>query len=266
MNGHLITYDEAKKKDVFAGKYYINTDSSTYEEGYKLMSIPNDDGTYPTLTPSATNYLPGVEGIIYPSGIGGFKIAKKGAILFKDIHYGPTAIDQIDQSICNIFYDTGPPKRPTAEIQLGTLGISKIEPPLVIPPNTVKTFRTQTTVPMDISLLTINPHMHLLGKSFLAYAIKPTGDTIPLIRINKWDFRWQYFYTFKKMLKIPKGSVIKVEGIYDNTSGNPNNPFNPPEEVGERSGSMRVSDEMFQFIMTYIPYQQGDENISLETQ
>jgi hypothetical protein len=27
---------------------------------------------------------------------------------------------------------------------------------------------------------------------------------------------------------------------------------------------MRVTDEMFQLIMTYVPYQTGDENISLE--
>jgi hypothetical protein len=117
---------------------------------------------------------------------------------------------------------------------------------------------------MDISLLTVNPHMHLLGKKFLAYAIKPDGDTIPLIRINNWDFRWQYFYTFKHMIKIPKGSFIYVEGVYDNTTNNPLNPFNPPHTVSEQKGSMRVTDEMFQFIMTYLPYQNGDENISLE--
>jgi hypothetical protein len=28
---------------------------------------------------------------------------------------------------------------------------------------------------------------------------------------------------------------------------------------------MRVTDEMFQLIVTYLPYQQGDENISLST-
>ena len=116
----------------------------------------------------------------------------------------------------------------------------------------------------DLSLLTINPHMHLLGKSFLAYALKPDGDTVRLIRINRWDFRWQYFYTFPKMVKIPKGSTIAAIGVYDNTVQNPNNPFSPPREVVGTNGSMRVTDEMFQLIMTYLPYQAGDENISLQ--
>ena len=83
------------------------------------------------------------------------------------------------------------------------------------------TFRCQYTIPADISLLTINPHMHLLGKSFLAYAVDPAGDTIPLVRIPRWDFRWQYFYTFEHLLPMPRGTTIYVEGEMDNTAGQP---------------------------------------------
>ncbi|MEI6815740.1 MAG: cytochrome c [Bacteroidota bacterium] len=264
VNGQLITYDAGKKKTVFGGEFIVDTDTFSHKQGFEKMDIPNDDGTYPTLTPSVTNYLPGVIATIYPDGIGGYKLAKQGAILFSEIHYGPSPIDKTDTSFCNVFFDKAPPKRPTSEIQLGTLGVSKIIPPLFIPPNMVKTFHTSIIVPMDISVLTVNPHMHLLGKKLIAYAIKPTGDTIPLIRINNWDFRWQYFYTYKKMLKIPAGSLIYVEGTYDNTSNNPLNPYHPPRLVCEKEGSMRVTDEMFQFIITYLPYQEGDEYISLE--
>ena len=96
-------------------------------------------------------------------------------------------------------------------------------------------------------------------------------DTIPLIKIDNWNFRWQYFYTFKKMLKIPAGSKIIVEATYDNTIQNPDNPFSPPQTVAERKnlngkGSMKTSNEMLQFIINYLPYQQGDENISLDVQ
>jgi hypothetical protein len=65
------------------------------------------------------------------------------------------------------------------------------------------------------------------------------------------------------MVKIPKGSKISVIGVYDNTADNPNNPFSPPREIIGTNGSMRVTDEMFQLIMKYLPYQPGDENISL---
>jgi hypothetical protein len=54
-----------------------------------------------------------------------------------------------------------------------------------------------------------------------------------------------------------------AEGIYDNTTQNINNPFSPPRLVTDQKGSMKATDEMFQFIVTYLPYVPGDEHISL---
>jgi hypothetical protein len=163
----------------------------------------------------------------------------------------------------NIFFAEKPPERPVQEILLGTIGIGTIEPPLVVPPDTIMTFRVNAKVRGDISVLTVNPHMHLLGKRFIAFAVTPQLDTIPLIRIPRWDFRWQYFYTFERMLKIPGGSTVYVEAELDNTVDNPNNPNHPPQTVMERDGSMRAQDEMLQFIISYLPYRPGDEKISL---
>jgi len=265
MNGHLILYEEDRKKDVFAGEYVVDSELFTDAEIYKMMDVMNDDGSYPVLDPLVVNYLPGVIASSYPAGIGGFKMSKKGAFMIHDMHYAPIPTDQWDSSRINIFFMDGPPTRPTYEIQMGTYGISKIVPDFIIPADTVMTFTTKATVEDDISLLTINPHMHLLGQDFWAFALLPSGDTLPLIRIPQWDFHWQYFYTFKKMVKIPKGSVIHVYATFDNTSNNPENPFNPPRLIdAQRDVSMRTTDEMLQFIMTYLPYQEGDEEISLE--
>jgi len=265
MNGHLINYEPGKKHNVFGGIRHIDPMLTGYEAGYQRLDLPNDDGSYPTLTQSVMNYLPGMQPVVYPDGIGGWPIAQKGVFLLRDIHYAASPVDTEDAASLNLFFTDQPPVRPTQEIQLGTLGISDIIPALVIPPNTIKTFRTQATVTQDISMLTINPHMHLLGKSFWAYAVTPQNDTIPLIRIPKWDFRWQYNYTFPSMNKLPAGSTVYVEGVFDNTTDNPNNPFNPPREVREPVGNMRTTDEMFQLIITYLPYQAGDEKIRLDT-
>ncbi len=265
VNGLIVQYDYEKKKKMNEGEWVLDVEeNSDRKTAYEKMKIPNDDGTYPMLTTSAFNYLPGMEPIIYPEGLGGYAIKRKGYLLFRDMHYGPSREDQYDSSYVNIYFSQKPPVRRTLELQLGTLGVSEIVPPLVIPPNEVKTFTTKFIVPIDISVLSINPHMHLLGKTYLAYAITLLGDTIPLVKINKWDFRWQYTYTFRNVLKIPAGSVIYAIGKFDNTKNNPLNPFNPPQIVGEREGSMRTTDEMFQFIITYVPYKKGDENISLK--
>jgi len=264
VNGFLIQYDAKKPKDLYAGEYYVDTEKHDYPEAYRMMRIAYKDGSFPMLTPSAVNYLPGVLPYVYPEGIGGLRVMSEGAVFLKDIHYGPSAKDEYDSSYFNFFFMPHPPERPLRELQMGTLGVSPVVPPLVIPADSVKTFRTQYTVPEDISIVTVNPHMHLLGTSFKAYALTPAGDTIRLIHIPKWDFRWQYFYTYKKMVKVPRGSTIHVTGVFDNTRSNPLNPNNPPKVVSERAGSMRTTDEMFQFIINYVPYKPGDENLSLE--
>jgi len=265
VNGHIIQYNDQERKNVFSGPRFVNReDAGTLDSSYRFIELLNDDGTYPLLTPSVFNYLPGVIPQIYPDGLGGYKLKKKGAILMRDLHYGPSAHDQQDQATVNLFFSKHPPKRQFMETQIGTLGISEIVPPLLIPPDTIMKFITRAAIHQDISLVTINPHMHLLGQSFLAYALTKEGDTIPLVRIKKWDFRWQYFYTFKHILRIPAGSIIVAEGVFDNTKNNPNNPFSPPREITGLGGSMRTTDEMFQLIMTFLPYQPGDEEISLE--
>jgi hypothetical protein len=150
---------------------------------------------------------------------------------------------------------------------MGTNGISPVEPALQIAPNTISKHLSRTRIYTDMSVLTVNPHMHLLGKSFKAYAILPNGDTTKLIHIPQWQFRWQYFYTFTHPVRIPRGSELIVEAVFDNTLKNPNNPFNPPRLIGERTdrggASMRTTDEMLQFIITYLPYQKNDELIDL---
>lgn len=266
VNGDMVKYDYEKKSDVYEGDYVTNMVlDSTIKQAFEKLGLPNDDGTYPTLQKSVVNYLPGAYGQRYPKDIGGYKIPRKGAFLLNDLHYGFTADSAVwDSSYINIFYAKEAPKRPVQEFQMGTLGVSPVEPDLIIHPNTIKHVKTQLKIPEDISILTINPHMHLLGKSFKAYALKPDGDTIRLISIPEWDFHWQYFYTFKKMVKIPKGSTIVAEGVYDNTKKNLNNPYSPPRLVRDNDGSMRATDEMFQFIITYVMYKEGDENISLE--
>ena len=282
VNAHLISYDK-KKKNIFEGERIIDTEIFPDSICFKKLNLFNDDGSIPALSRSVSNYLPGSVQASYPNGIGVLKASKKNVILVNDFHYGPSAKDTTDNSYFEIYFSKNPPTRNLREITLGTLGlkqdyysfdttfycIQEIKPKLIIKPNQILNCSTRTKVLKDISILTINPHMHLLGKKVKSYAITPQKDTINLIKINDWNFRWQYFYTFENMLKIPKNSEIIVEATFDNTKNNLDNPFDPPREISEKidwngKGSMKTSDEMLQFIITYLPYKQNDENISLK--
>jgi hypothetical protein len=267
MNGHLLNFRTKDSAILFGGPKVVDTESEFFAEGFSGMSLLNDDGSIPERIHSAVNYLPGTTGIMYPPGIGGFPLSASAAFVANDIHYGPSTKKHVDSSKLLVYFSKKAPDRPTYEIMLGTNGVSEIKPPLVIPAGSKTRHITQVSIYNDISVLTVNPHMHLIGKSIKAYAIKPNADTVRLISIPRWQFLWQYFYTFNNPVRIPKGSRIVVEAEYDNTTSNPNNPFSPPRTISERfdrgGASMRTTDEMLQFIITYMPYQEGDEKIDL---
>ena len=117
-------------------------------------------------------------------------------------------------------------------------------------------YPTSGTTQSDISIFSIFPHMHLLGKEIGAYGIKPGQDTVRLIHIPHWDFDWQDFYKFRYLQKLPAGSRLKSYGTYDNTASNIHNPFSPPQAV---QFGLNTTDEMFVTYLQYLPYVEGDE-------
>jgi hypothetical protein len=269
VNGHLVSYDANRLFDYFTGKDIHADTRSNLQQVYAEMHIPYTDKKepqFPSLTPNTVYYLPGFVPPVYPREIGGYRLKKNGLFLLNNIHFGPSNKDVLDSSHINVFFRKDPIQRPIAESQLGTFGVSPIEPEFIIPPNEVKTFHTQSTLSKSVSMLSVNPHMHLIGKTFWAFALKANGDTIPLIKINKWDFRWQYYYTFIHPVKLEAGTTMHVYGTFDNTNKNPNNPFHPPRVITQGNGveSMKTTEEMFQFIFTYVPYKDGDEKINLD--
>ncbi len=119
-----------------------------------------------------------------------------------------------------------------------------------------------TSIPIeyDISIFSIQPHMHLFGKSIKVIAITPSKDSIKLINITKWDFNWQEVYYFNTLIKIPKGSIFYAEAVYDNTVNNPKNPFIPPKTI-YFNDEMKSTNEMFEFYLQYVKYKNNDENV-----
>jgi hypothetical protein len=86
-------------------------------------------------------------------------------------------------------------------------------------------------------------------------------DSIPLCSIPKWDFNWQFFYAFRKPVKVPAGYVLYAKHEYDNTTNNPENPNNPPKDI---SAGPATTDEMLFDSFSWMEYQTGDENIDIE--
>ena len=206
-------------------------------------------------------YAPGSVPIVFPNDSlykFGIEIPANSNITL-GLHYPEGTFGQLDSTKVRFyFYPQNTNVRVINTEYLINEGLPP-SPPFFIPPNQI-TQMSSSYGPIinDMSLMSIFPHMHLLGKDMLCYAVTPTNDTINLIRINNWDFEWQGAYLFKKFLKIPSGSIIYASGSYDNTQSITN-----PNPVLVQSG-LNTQDEMFVFIFQFLDYQQGDENILLE--
>lgn len=248
--------------DVFAGpNYYVFKEDSADQiddaRDFRFFGLYDSLGR-PPFPVFHSGYLPGTTTQQYPEGIG-FALPRKGVLIIRSLHYSPTPVAREDLSQVQLWLADRPIERRIefAAFKPRTAGDT-------IPADSLRTYHINIRTQGDMSLLHINPHMHQLGKSFIAWALTPSGDTIPLVHIPRWDFNWQEFYRYKQMLHIPGGSIIHAEGEYDNTRNNPANPHQPPRPVLFETGSMDDTTEMMRLVFLYVPYRPGDEDISLE--
>jgi mono/diheme cytochrome c family protein len=74
------------------------------------------------------------------------------------------------------------------------------------------------------------PHMHTRGTAVRYTLHYPDGSDEILLDVPKYDFNWQTQYRFKEPKLVPKGTRVSLEGWWDNSADNPNNP-DPDIEV-----------------------------------
>jgi len=133
-----------------------------------------------------------------------------------------------------------------------------------IGPGQIKSFSVEEpTYPFDISLYSSFPHSHQICTDILNFAYDSvTFDTIKLMKVNNWDFEHQEYYYYKNLIKIPPGYKYHSEHIYDNTSLNHHNPFNPPQLITVGTNS---TDEMLYDGFQFMTYLSGDELINVDS-
>ncbi|MBI3500227.1 MAG: T9SS type A sorting domain-containing protein [Bacteroidetes bacterium] len=204
-------------------------------------------------------YAPGERPIIFPSTAPnqmGIRL-KAGSKIVLQIHYPAGSAGSVDSTQVRLFFY--PSSVTTFREVYSSVPLTNWS--LFILPNFVQTYTAHYAPLTSISLFSVFPHMHLLGKSVETYAYNG-NDTIPLIKENNWDFHWQGYYTYKKLLKIPMGYTLFTSHVYDNTSNNPNNPNSPPQLV--TAGTSTTNEMLFDGIQ-YLIYQPGDENINIDS-
>jgi hypothetical protein len=243
----------------------VNFDNADPGPGYTQFY-----GTGSNTSRLVGEWVPGTAPIKFPTMMGAR--LRKNTRLILQIHYPRGTFLKLDSTRVNIKFATNTNAPTFREVFLLPVvtETALVNGPLSIPPNTVKSF-TAKVVPSTgtvnlpfgaFTLLSIAPHMHLLGQKMKVFEIEAgTNDTIPLINIPKWDFKWQGLYNFRNPMKVPVGSTVICESTYDNTSSNVNNPNTPPLLVNQGEAT---SDEMMLVFMALTYYFPGDENIVVD--
>jgi hypothetical protein len=193
----------------------------------------------------------------------GRKLYKNSDIVIQ-VHYPAGSEGLLDSTKVRLYYNSNQQAREVSLAPILNHSSTLTNGPLFIPANTIKTFEALFTTPqVNATVLSVSPHMHLIGESIKVWGNKAgTNDTIPLIDIPHWDFHWQGSYVFQKPVILPPLTKLRARAIYNNTNTNPHNPSFPPVNV---SLGEETNDEMMLVYFAYTLYQPGDENIILDS-
>lgn len=241
---------EKKDKHVKRINFYTKLNASDVHHCnifvYSKDNIKEEDAVY------VTGWTRGNPMPEFPADLG-FKIDSFVTIVV-ELHCAKVPVKTIINAQLNIYFDENKATRFLRILDCG--GPNKFKDDTYIPSNQITTYHVTDTIKNTISVLSLFPHMHIFGKKLIAYAVF-NYDTIPLLKIDKWDFDWQEQYILSKPLVLEKGTQVHLFYTYDNTSANLLNPNIPPKPI--LFSGMKSTDEMLNLFLHYTDYKEGDK-------
>lgn len=174
-----------------------------------------------------------------------------GADLVLQLHLLPSGKPESVRAKIALYFTESPPSRRPQMLRLGSLTID-------IPPGqTDYRIADEFVLPVDVDVLGVYPHAHYLAREMKGIALLPDGSRRWLIHIPRWDFNWQDEYRFPTPIPLPRGTKLRMEFTYDNSSENVRNPHHPPRRVvwGPQS-----SDEMGDLWIQVVPHRPADRD------
>jgi hypothetical protein len=166
---------------------------------------------------------------------GGAKLIQAGSDLVFEIHFNPNGKEVTYHSEFGLYFaKAAPTKRVLAIDTLRDLDFA-------IPAQDRNYLSTAAmTIASPARLLSIQPHMHVRGKSMEVRAVYTDGRRQTLLSVPKYDFNWQTTYVFKQPVDLPAGTRLESVAGFDNSV---NNSYNPNPGATVRWGD-QTTDEM----------------------
>ena len=218
----------------------------------------------------------GKVGEVFPSDAG--KLLKPGAVVRFAMHFYPIREDvEAVMELGLWFYPDGeqPEFETPGEVQHradmstgsgGYPGHSREvarRGDLVIPPNGTAMYRGTYVLDKPARIHSLRGHMHLRGKYQVLEAIYPDGRWEIINKLD-WDHAWHTAFVYQDHVQplLPKGTVLIVTSVFDNTA---NNPHNPDPNQWVVAGSRTVDEMSHMWIgITYFDEQKDFDRLVAE--
>ncbi len=173
-------------------------------------------------------YVPGANASLLPG-----KLARrlpKGSNIVMQTHFHPTGKEEVEQAELGIYFTDVIPDHLLVPIQLPPVfgAGAGIDVPAG---NANYVVQDEYRLPIDVEGIEIGGHAHYICRKMLMTAHLPNGKDLTLLQIDDWDLDWQDQYTFQSPVPLPKDTLLKATIVYDNSAGNPENPFSPPQRI-----------------------------------
>ncbi len=97
---------------------------------------------------------------------------------------------------------------------------------ILVPPHGQQVLQGVHVLDQPTLISSFRPHMHMRGKEMSLEAVYPDGRREMLGKVSDYKHIWQIAYQFSADAKplLPKGTMLLLTSVFDNTAANPLNP------------------------------------------
>ena len=168
-------------------------------------------------------YVPGRQPQPYPEDTG-FRLPA-GTRIRLQLHYDTTGRPEHDVPRVGLYLAETPPRH---ELAIGAAASFDFEIPAGARRHRE---RAVQRLERDIVVHRVTPHMHYRGRAMRIEVRLPDGTRETLLSVPRYRFDWQRQYVLDEPRRLPAGSAIVAEAVFDNSRHNPANP-DPTRAVG----------------------------------
>lgn len=228
---------DAKPGVPYVPKDHVRTENLTPEQRKKAQQAGGGFGG-----DFLAGYAPGTVPFVMRPGEA--KLVKAGSDIVLQMHYTANGKEGTDRSRIGVILAK---EKPEAKVLTLAAATTDFAIPAGDPNYEVD---AKLRLQKDVTLVSMLPHMHFRGKSFVYKVTYPTGETETLLDVPHYDFNWQLTYELDKPKVLPKGTVIECIAHYDNSA---NNKYNPDPTKTVYFGEQTWEEMMFGFFEVSVP-------------